>query len=228
MSQPDLNVPWRDVVKFIRQLNHDLRNHLNAVELQAAFLGEIVTEAEAKGEISRLREMTGGLGADLQRLSRLVAPVQLSMMPYLAHEFVEDLRAKLAADEPEQAATVEWKISLGEEMLEIDPQLLEEAFEELFANALAHERGAGPLIFEARKAGKSVEFALREPKTQLDGATEDWGLRPLAKLRHGHYALGLVRARSIFEAHHGTFRAEYDATASLLSTSVALPCRSGS
>ena len=30
-----------DIVKFIRQLGHDLRNHLNAAELQAAYLAEI-------------------------------------------------------------------------------------------------------------------------------------------------------------------------------------------
>jgi hypothetical protein len=31
-----LDVAWGDDVRFIRQLTHDLRNHLNAIELQSA------------------------------------------------------------------------------------------------------------------------------------------------------------------------------------------------
>ena len=30
-----------DVVKFLRQLGHDLRNHLNAAELQSAYVAEL-------------------------------------------------------------------------------------------------------------------------------------------------------------------------------------------
>lgn len=44
-------IPWRDVVKFIGQLNHDLRDNLNAIELQSAFLGEIVQDPEAKKKL---------------------------------------------------------------------------------------------------------------------------------------------------------------------------------
>ena len=223
MSQSEPKIAWRDVVKFIGQLNHDLRNLLNGIELQTAFLGELVEQPEAKSELHRLREMTGELCAHLQRLSNALATIQPSTMRYQAREFVEDLRDKLTLDQPEQSAAVEWKISLGEEIIEIDPQLLQEAFGELFANAFAHGRGNGALVFEARRAGRSIEFVLREPKTKFEGTTEDWGRRPLAKLRHGHYALGLLRARSIFEAHHGSLQAQFDSAASVLTTTVVLP-----
>jgi K+-sensing histidine kinase KdpD len=223
MLQSDPKISWRKVVKFIGQLNHDVRNHLNAIELQSALLGEIVEQPEAKSEVRRLRELTGEMSAHLQRLSSSLAKIQPSTMPYQAREFVEDLRAKLASNRPEQSADVEWNISLGEEMIEIDLQLLQEAFEELIANAFAHGRAEGAIAFEARNAGSSIEFVLREPKTQFGGTTEDWGARPLAKLRHGHYALGLHRARSIFEAHHGSLQAQFNPAASVLTTTVALP-----
>jgi hypothetical protein len=48
MSQLEPKISWPEVTKFIGQLNHDLRNHLNGVELQAAFLGEIVEDPEVK------------------------------------------------------------------------------------------------------------------------------------------------------------------------------------
>ena len=209
--------------KFVGQLNHDLRNHLNAIELQTACLNETAREGETASEIKRLREMTGDLCTHLQRLSASLAGIQPNTMVYPAAEFLEDLRAKLGLEKPELAAEVEWKNSLGEEALEIDPHLLEEGFLELFCNAAAHERGEGALIFESRREGESIEFILREPKTKFDGETENWGGRPLRQIRSGHYGLGLFRTRSIFEAHHGTLRAQFDPAASSLVTTVSLP-----
>jgi light-regulated signal transduction histidine kinase (bacteriophytochrome) len=227
MSQAEPNILWPEVTKFVRQLNHDLRNHLNAVELQSAFLGEIVGESEAKEEIKRLREMTGEVNAHLHRLSAKLAKIRPELMNYPATDFAQDLRAKLNLEQPEQSAAIDWKISSGEEMLEIDPQLLTEAFLELFANAWAHGREEGPLDFEVRTRGQTVEFSLREPKGQLNGATEQWGARPLQQVRSGHYGLGLFRARGIFEAHHGQYRVHFDPTAAVLETLVTLPCSGG-
>ena len=217
------NISWPHVTKFIGQLSHDLRNHLNAVELQAAYLGEIVDTPEARTEIKRLREMTGDLSAHLQKLSATLAKVRPQMMPYPAADFVEDLRARLTLAQPEQSAAVEWEISLGKEMLEIDPQILPEAFVELFANADAHGRAEGPLVFAGRAEGETVEFSLREPKAPFNGATADWGTRPLEHVRSGHYGLGLFRARSIFEAHHAHYRVHFDPAASILQTNVSFP-----
>ncbi len=223
MSKIESSVSWPQVVKFIGQLNHDIRNHLNAIELQSAFLAEIVETAEAKEEVRRLREMTAALGADLQRLSGQLAKIKPTVMPYLAREFVEDLRARVATLETESPAEIEWQVSLGEEKLQIDPHLLIEAFAELFGNAFALNRGEGALVFEARAEGSSVVFRLREPKAKFDERTENWGGQPLTKLRHGHYALGLFRARGIFEAHHGTLQAQFDPATSVLTTTVTLP-----
>ena len=227
MAPAEPNILWPEVTKFVSQLNHDLRNHLNAVELQAAFLGEIIQDPEARGEIKRLREMTGELNAHLEELSANLAKVRPQLMSYPAADFAEDLRAKLNLEQPEQSAGIEWKVSLGQEMLEIDPQLLQEAFVELFANAGTHGRAEGPLVFETRATGKTVEFRLREPKKQLNGATENWGARPLQQVRSGHYGLGLFRARGIFEAHDGQYRVQFDPAASVLETVVSLPCSGG-
>ena len=58
-----------DVVKFVRQLSHDLRNHLNAAELQSAYIAEIAEDPELKEEIKRLRAMISEVGASLQRVT---------------------------------------------------------------------------------------------------------------------------------------------------------------
>jgi signal transduction histidine kinase len=70
---------------------------------------------------------------------------------------------------------------------------------------------------------RQLVFVLREPKNAFEQATEDWGARPLQKLAHGRYGLGLYRARSILGAHHGTLNARYDSAESTLVTTVELP-----
>jgi K+-sensing histidine kinase KdpD len=223
MSKAKPNVAWPTMSKFVSQLSHDLRNHLNAIELQAALLGEIAPNDEIRDEIKRLRGMTGELGADLQKLSRLMKDPRPQTMAYSARELVEDLQGKVAEKEPELARTMEWRNSLGAEAVEIDPQLMEEALLELFANAVRHERASGPVVFEARENKEAVIFSLREPKKEFAGETESWGMRPLERVSHGHYGLGLHRARSILEAHGGTLTAQFDPAASVLVTTICLP-----
>jgi K+-sensing histidine kinase KdpD len=223
MSQSDPSVPWPQVEKFIGQLNHDLRNHLNAIELQSAFLAEIVGTDEARNEIKRLREMTAEMNAQLQRLSGQIAEIQPHTMRYDAADLVEDLRTRVKAKHPESADAIDWQVSLGKEELEIDPQLLLEAFGELIENALTHERGEGPLVFRADSNGAFVTFTLREPKKNAPALRDDWGARPFAQMRHGHYALGLFRARGIFAAHDGTFQASFDPASAALISVVRLP-----
>src|SRR6266478_718528 len=90
------NVAWRDVVHFIRQLSHDLRNLLNAIELQSAYISELEPNDELKREIKRLREMISGLTSTLQSLSKAVSVVKPNLISYPAADFVEDLRRKIS------------------------------------------------------------------------------------------------------------------------------------
>ena len=223
MSQSEPKIPWPDVTKFIGQLSHDLRNHLNGIGLSTACLDGIVDDPDAKADIKRLREMTADLGAHLQKLSNRLGNIQPQTIPYPAADFVEDLRAKLTLAQPEQSAAIEWNTSLGQEMLEIDPQILMEAFVELLTNADLHGRGQGPLVFGAHAHNGTVEFILREPKTSFNGPTDDWGTRPLQHIGKEHYGLGLFRARRIFEAHDAQYRVHFDPATSTLETNVSLP-----
>jgi K+-sensing histidine kinase KdpD len=220
---PDIQVPMPDVVKFVRQLGHDLRNHLNAAELQSAYIGEIAEDPELKDEIKRLCAMISEVGASLQRVTSALSAARLTLMPYGAADFVEDLRQKLAADYPDESAQIEWSVQVGDATLQIDPQLLQLALMELFANALRHDRGEGVLSVEARIKGNRFVFTIREPKRSFERSTENWGREPLRTIRQGHYGLGLHRARAIIETHRGQLNARYDSPASSLITTVVLP-----
>lgn len=222
-STDAISVSMPELVKFVRQLAHDLRNHLNAAELQSAYLAEIAENNEQREEIKRLRGMIAQVGANLQALTASLSQPRLSQMPYAAKDFVEDLQQKVATDRPADSAQVNWEGDTGDAMLEIDPQLLLPAMAELFANAFRHERGVGPLTATVRVDKGHFVFTLSEPKQNFSHPTENWGREPLRALGQGHYGLGLYRTRATIEAHGGKFEARHDNKTGSLVTSVTLP-----
>jgi K+-sensing histidine kinase KdpD len=222
-SNPEISVPMRDVVKFVRQLAHDLRNDLNAAELQSAYLIEIAGAGELKDEIKRLRGMISQVGANLQSVTVALGQPRLTEMSYSAKDFVDDLQQKLETDYPAESAKVQWDAQAGEAELNIDPQLLLPAFLELFANAFRHGPAEGAIPVTVRTENGRFVFSLREPKRSFDRSTENWGREPLRSVSQGHYGLGLHRARGIIEAHGGELKARYEQASSTLITTVTLP-----
>ena len=220
-ATPD--VPWNDVVRFVRQLSHDLRNNLNAIELQSTFLAELAQDAELKNEVQRLREMTYELGVVLQKLTGAMSEARPKLMSYGAADFMDDLCEKIAAERPKENELIDWRIELSNEELEIDPQLMQHAMLELFENAFYHDRGEGKLVVKADIEGGHFVFELREPKKTFAALTENWGREPLLKVGRGHYGLGLHRVRAIVEAHQGQLRARYESATSCLHTTITLP-----
>src|SRR5438874_12770310 len=176
------SAPWSDVIRFIGQLSHDLRNDLNAIELQSTYHGELEKNEEFKNEIKRLREMVSGLASTLQRLSRAVGEVKPNLIPYQATDFMHDLRGKIDRDFPKASREISWDIQPGDAMLNVDPQFCEEAFTELFANAFRHDRGKGPLVARTKIDDKGFLFILRDRKARFDLPTQHWGREPLRKI----------------------------------------------
>jgi K+-sensing histidine kinase KdpD len=222
-ANPEIQVSMPDVVKFVRQLAHDLRNDLNAAELQSAYLIEIAEAGELKEEIKRLREMISHVGANLQSLTVALGQPRLTEMPYGAKDFVDDLRQKFETDSPAESAKVKWDVEVGDAELQIDPQLLLPALLELFGNAFRHGPAEATISVTAGIETGRFIFSLREPKTKFERSTEDWGREPLRSISQGHYGLGLHRTRSIIEAHGGELKARYEPDSAFLITTVTLP-----
>jgi len=219
----DLSVAWRDVVRFIRQLSHDLRNHLNPIELQSAYISELEREDDVKGEIKRLREMISGLTSTLQSLSKTVSEVKPSLITYRASDVAEDLRKKVARDFSSESAKITWNIHAGDAMLDVDPQLLEESLTELLANAFRYSQSGGHVVVTAKVENERLLVTIEEPKKQFELSADNFGREPLRNVSQGHYGLGLNRVRAIVEAHGGKMYAQYNPNASILTTTVVLP-----
>jgi K+-sensing histidine kinase KdpD len=212
-----------DVVRFVRQLAHDLRNDLNAAELQSAYLAEIAENQEVKAEIQRLRGMIAEVGLNLQNVTAALGQPKLAPISYDSGEFLEDLRLKLTATYPDKTGKVEWKVDPGKGTLEIDPQLLLPAIMELFENAFRDEPGAGMISVETSMQNDRFILVLHEPKRGFERSTENWGREPFRTVSQGHYGLGLHRTRAIVEGHGGQLKAHYDPATSSLITTVSLP-----
>jgi K+-sensing histidine kinase KdpD len=221
-----LTVPWSDTVRFVRQLSHDLRNDLNALELQSAYIGELTQDQELTSEIKRLREVVSGLNSTLQLLSRAVGEVSPNLVAYPAGEFLADMRTQIERNFSKENYEVTWDVQLEDGMLNIDPQLFQEVFVELFANALQHDRGKGSLVARARISDGRFLFSLHEPKAGSFSDTQNWGREPFRNIKQRHYGLGLNRIRAIIEAHGGELQARYDSKAATLVSTIELPMSS--
>ncbi len=221
-----LTVPWSDIVRFVRQLSHDLRNDLNAIELQSAYIGELTQDHELTSEIKRLREVVSGMNSTLQLLSRAVGELAPNFVTYPAGEFLADMRTQIERNFSKENHEVAWDVQLQDEMLNIDPQLFQEVFVELFANAFQHDRGNGALIAKATISHGKFVFSLHEPKAAFSSDTQNWGREPLRNIRQRHYGLGLNRVRGIVEAHGGKLQAQHDLKSAMLISTMTLPISS--
>jgi K+-sensing histidine kinase KdpD len=221
-----LTVPWSDTVRFVRQLSHDLRNDLNAIELQSAYIGELTQDQELRSEIKRLREVVTGMNSTLQLLSRAVGEVAPNVVTYPAGEFLADMRTQIERNFSKENHEITWDVQLQDGILTIDPQLFQEVFVELFANAFQHDRGKGVLVAKARISNGRFLFSLHEPKAAFSSDTQNWGREPFRSIRQRHYGLGLNRVRAIIEAHGGELKAQYDPEAATLVSTMALPMSS--
>ena len=218
-----LTVPWSDTVRFVRQLSHDLRNDLNALELQSAYIGELTQDQELISEIKRLREVVTGMNSMLQLLSRAVGEVAPNVVTYPVSEFLADMRTQIERNFSKENHEITWDVQLQDGTLNIDPQLFQEVFVELFANAFQHNRGRGALVAKARTSDGRFIFSLYEPKAVFSLDTQNWGREPLHNIRQRHYGLGLNRIRAIIEAHGGELQAHYNPEATTFVSTMALP-----
>jgi K+-sensing histidine kinase KdpD len=221
-----LTVPWSDTVRFVRQLSHDLRNDLNAIELQSAYIAELTQDQELTSEIKRLREVVSGMNSTLQLLSKAVGEVAPNLVTYPAGEFMADMRTQIERKFSKENHEITWDVQIQDGMLNIDPQLFQEVFVELFANAFQHDRGNGALVASARISDGRFLFSLHEPKAVFSSDTQNWGREPLRNIRQRHYGLGLNRVRGIVEAHDGKLQAQHDPKAATLISTMTLPISS--
>ena len=216
-------MPFERVAKFIRQLTHDVRNSLSAVDLESAFIAELVTDPETVDEVRKLRAMVANAAKMLRDLSQNFQPVTVDMMPWQAAIIFEELVSRLPKQFPEETATVDIENRVTTEMIQVDLEQFIRAMFSVLLNAFQFRQEGVRISLSCFGERDTVVFEVREPKRTFESPIplEEWGTEPLFSTRPGGYGLGLYRARHVFEAHGGSLHIKREGDSLL--TRVVLP-----
>ena len=223
------SVPWERVDRFIGQFTHDIRNSLNALELQLTFLGEISTDPDAVAEVKQLRATLGGLTRQLQAVKLKTGSVSPYTMEYPARDFLEDLRERFERLQSADAGRVSWEVSVDGAVLLVDPELSIGALLEMLGNSLYFGGPGGEVKFAAAslpQGGARVTLTQELPQAPTI-PPGNWGREPLHTTRRNAYGLGMFRARRVLEAQGISLDAAWDPAGHLLTTTIGFPSPTG-
>lgn len=220
----DITVPWPQVERFVGLFTHDIRNGLNAVELQLTLLGEISDDPSVKEEVRRVRASVGDITRQLHAVRLATGPLTPHLFLYPAVDFVEDLRERFERRYPDATARTRWQVELGRCSLSIDPELSMTALLELLGNALLFALDGSLIEVRAEDGADGMMFAIRQScgAAPVD-APDNWGRTPLTSSRRDGYGLGAFRAWRTIEAQKGTLRFTFLEGEQSMVTTVVLP-----
>ena len=216
-------VPLERVAKFVRQLTHDVRNGLSAIDLETAFIAEIATDQEVLDEIRKLREMVAETAKMLRNVSQNFQPVSVHPIPWPATIVMEELGKNLQSEFPEELSTVAIENRYVTEKLRNDLNQTLAAVFAVLRNTFQFQEEGTPVRVIGSSLDGLATIEVREPKVALQNETppEEWSTEPLRSTRSGGYGLGLYRARQILEAQGGSLKISF--TGSELVTKITLP-----
>ena len=219
------DVPWERVESFVGQFSHDLRNGLNACELQLTFLAEISTDPDAVEEIKGLRASLNSITKQLQTVRTAVGSSKAHTLNYPAVDLFEDLRERFQRLHPEAAKRIEWKIKIeASKLVSIDPEITLSAALELLNNATVFADAGTPIVCEMQGHDDHVlcsvtEVCGMEPAV----AAQEWGCSPLRSTRRGAYGLGLFRVRRSLQAQGSSLTFQHSVADKSLTAMMTLP-----
>ena len=231
MSEPSLNfenapgIPLPRLVNFVRQVTHDVRNGLNAIDLQSAFIAEIAPEGEVAEELGKLRKMVSHITRDMQELSSRFGELRPVFMEYPIQEFLLGLKEAVDAEFENQAKRIVWEEKAGDEEMTMDYTLLTNALMELVRNAIYFREGDAAIHFTVWNEKGNVVFEVRQARSRPATDWEAWGREPLSSSRRGGYGLGLFYVRRILDTLGGALATGYDAKSGELRVRLVLPLK---
>lgn len=229
MSEPSVlfenapGVPFPRLVNFVKQIAHDVRNGLNAIDLQSAYIAEIAGEGEVAQELAKLRKMVAHVTRDMQELSGRFSELRPVLMDFPVQELLQGLKGSVEEEFDTQAKRIVWEVKVGEDEMEMDYTLLTSALLELIRNAINFREGDQAIHFTASTEEGNVVFEVRQERKQPVTGAEEWGRAPLTSSRRGGYGLGLFYVRRILDTLVGTLEPVYDPKSGELKVRLILP-----
>lgn len=208
---------------FLRQLSHDVRNDLNAMDLLISYAEDLGAGEKAA---STLEQLHGAIRYGSQRMVRISRAFQRPLpdvIPYPVDLLFEDLKDRLSVERPELSGRLKWVYSGGSCNALLDPVLVLEAMTELLQNAAAFSAQDTPVHVLARGDSSGAYWSIEQTASHPLEGMRDWGMRPLESSRRSHYGLGLFRTRRILTALGASLEFVQDMKRGVLRTEVLFP-----
>jgi K+-sensing histidine kinase KdpD len=196
---------------FLRQLSHDVRNDLNAMELLVSYVECEESGGDVGNALSQLHDAVRYGARRMLRVSRAVQFPDVDSIPYPVDILLEDLRARLLLERKELAARIAWVPCSSNAVMQVDATLALEAFTELLDNAAAFSPPEFPVELRVESTEGGVRWNISQHAGECPANLEQWGRLPLVSTRRSHYGLGLFRVRRILQAHRSLLSFCYDA-----------------
>lgn len=221
-------IPFPRVSKFVRQITHDVRNGLSAMDLHAAYMSELVTDPEVLDEIRKLRGMVVTNATMLRELSLAFQPLSLHPIPWSVETFYREIERRIKSEFADEPAIEFEPASFGEGVeVFVDLDQTIKTFARVVQNGVLFRSNDAPLTVSAFLEDGEWVLQLRELKGDFSPAQppETWGTEPLVSTRSGGYGLGLWLVRQCMEGHHGSLRIFVEA--GVLYTQLRFPLHGG-
>lgn len=218
-------MPLAAVMAFLKHHLHDVRNDLNALNLETMLLDLHVTGGEGAESVRRIQELlhqsAGRLGTLSRKFSEASPNLDVLPVQFILASWRDEWTSSGAKPE------ITWEASPVEASVKVDPVHAGEVFREWLSNA--RQYASAVAVVSLSEQDGSVIFRLTERKAEpLGSDILEWGLRPFARPRKGSYGLGLWRVRNLARANGGTWRQRYSPEENSLVSEFSLPAVSSS
>jgi K+-sensing histidine kinase KdpD len=194
---------------FVRQLSHDVRNGLNAIDLQATLVAELATDEETASEARKLRSMIGNVAQMLHQVSGTFSPISLNIVDCPARELVEAVRERVQKKFPEEMDGVPFDCAASDAAVRVDFEFFTRAVIAVFDNAFQFREAGGEITWAARTENGRLVLEVIEEKSAVPSDPARWGAEPLLSSRRGGLGLGLFYAHRIMETHAGALEQRF-------------------
>ncbi len=202
----EITVPLERVARFVRQLTHDVRNGLSAVDLETAFIAEISADEEVLAELHKLREMIAETAKMLRRVSQYFHPIAAHPIQWSAATVMQEIQKTAEIEFPDEEVGFENRFQT--ESVEIDLQLTLTIVLSVLRNALQFRRDESPITVTGTVFNGKPAIEILERRVENPIPPAQWGTEPLLSTRPGGYGLELYQARQIVAEQGGSLDIE--------------------
>lgn len=196
--------------QLLQDISHELRSPLARLSVAAQLTRQPAEREPATRQIEKEIHRLDALIGDLVASTRLEAgPPQLLPLKPLLHDIISDCRLEAAAKRCRIVKRLD-----PSPVLELIPELLRRALENVLRNAVRHAPEASAIDIELLEDYRHVEIAIRDRGAGVPPHALERIFQPFYRLdeaRAGHtggVGLGLAIAQRAVSLHHGSVTAE--------------------